>query len=286
MEKKSSPNRSFQFNISSHFKLTIVIIFICLIVFKILNVTRFPGEMVIPDSVLLGSALAFCIYLWVQEIRDRDKLFRMNVELIGLRDKIKTTEMLLYEKIENTLEQKHPHLRGHARHVSLLSKEIGKKMNMTHQELEILSAAALLHDIGMMSVPDSIIQKPQALDDLEWVEIKKHPVSSFNFFSPLKHFGAESRIVRQHHERFDGKGYPGQLKGKSIELGARIIAVADAFDAMNSQRIYRGTMLPRKFIVRELRANVGTQFDPQIITAFLQVLNEQPFLWDQNLQPA
>ena len=148
-----------------------------------------------------------------------------------------------------------------------------KKLGCTAEEIEAVRWAALLHDIGKIGVPDRILQKPGPLTDEEWAMMKRHPEIGAEIVAPVKKLARVAPIIRAHHERWDGKGYPQGLKGEEIPLPARILAVVDAYGAMIDDRVYRKGREHRE-VVEELRRCAGTQFDPQVVEAFLQVLGE------------
>jgi putative nucleotidyltransferase with HDIG domain len=159
---------------------------------------------------------------------------------------------------------------GHSRRVCEYSIEIAKRMGCSEAQLKTLSRGALLHDIGKLAVPDSILMKPGPLTSEEWIVMRGHVETGYNLVSriPLLHEVAE--LVFSHHERFDGSGYPRKLRGAQIPLCARVFAVADAFDAMTMPRPYQATRRISQAI-REIRRLTGQQFDPEIVNAFLSV---------------
>jgi HD-GYP domain-containing protein (c-di-GMP phosphodiesterase class II) len=132
---------------------------------------------------------------------------------------------------------------------------------------EHVRTASLLHDLGKVGVRDAILDKPGPLTPEEWTAMRQHPVTGWKILGPLGFLAEEARSVRHHHERFDGGGYPDGLAGNAIPLPARIIAVADAFDAMRTVRPYRPP-LPLEKALAELEGNAGKQFDPTVVDAF------------------
>jgi putative nucleotidyltransferase with HDIG domain len=160
---------------------------------------------------------------------------------------------------------------GHSERVATLALQIGRALNLDVSELENLHRAALLHDIGKLGVPVAVLDKPGELNDEEFRLIKSHPTLGARILEPINAYAEIIPMVLQHHERFDGKGYPDGLRGEEIELGARILAVADVFDALKSDRPYRdGWSLER---VNELILNEGgRQFDPRVVEAFLNIM--------------
>jgi len=142
---------------------------------------------------------------------------------------------------------------------------------MSPQEVEGIEMAAILHDIGKIGVREDILNKPGKLNDEEWEEVKKHPELSYKIISGINFPWEIVPIIYAHHERYDGKGYPAGLKGEEIPLGARIIAVADVYEAMTSDRAYRKGS-SEKVVVEELKRVAGSQLDPEIVAVFIAIL--------------
>lgn len=175
--------------------------------------------------------------------------------------------------IANMIEAKDAYTSGHSNRVAQCSVAIAKRLGLDESELKNINYMALLHDIGKIGVPDVILNKPLPLEDEEFAVIKKHPTIGYDILKnfntiPNMHYGA-----LYHHERYDGKGYPTGLKGEEIPFLARIIAIADAYDAMTSDRAYRKS-LSRETVIEELSKSRGVQFDPQIVDAFVEMLKE------------
>ena len=143
---------------------------------------------------------------------------------------------------------------------------------MSEEDLKRLKLGGLFHDIGKIGVPDSILLKTERLTDDEYSEIKNHPTIGAHILSNATMFQDIIPIVKHHHERYDGKGYPGKLQGEAIPYLARITTIADTFDAMTSNRAYRDP-LSMNFVKSEFEKNSGTQFDPDLISVFLDILN-------------
>jgi HD-GYP domain-containing protein (c-di-GMP phosphodiesterase class II) len=152
--------------------------------------------------------------------------------------------------------------------------EAGRIMKLSAEEIKTLHVGALLHDIGKISISESIINKDSKLTDNEYETMKTHPSRGAAIIEPAKFLREKVPLIKYHHERYDGKGYPEGLKGTDIPLLARIICVADSYDAMTSKRAYRDIM-PREDARNELIRCSGTQFDPQVVTAFLEVLADE-----------
>jgi putative two-component system response regulator len=173
-------------------------------------------------------------------------------------------------------ESKSKYLKGHSQHVAKLSKKIGVEMGLNSDDMEVLKYSATIHDLGKIGVRDAILDKKGKLTEAEWKSIKKHPVIGSAIISRIRLLRLEVPIVRHHHERFDGKGYPDGLKGADIPLASRIIAIADTNDAMVCNRSYRHKMTQEE-AVNEIKRNSGTQFDPDVVKSFLKVIREAGF---------
>jgi putative nucleotidyltransferase with HDIG domain len=169
------------------------------------------------------------------------------------------------------LEALDPYTRGHSEKVSILSKTMGEKLKMGSEELEELERAALFHDIGKLGISQSIIKKTSRLSDEELAIIKTHPAIGAEILEPVTYFSELSPFVKAHHESFDGHGYPEMKEKEGIPLFARIIAIADSYDAMVSDRSYRKG-LTHDVAIAELRKCSGTQFDPRLVELFIETL--------------
>ncbi|MBI5441883.1 MAG: HD domain-containing protein [Deltaproteobacteria bacterium] len=172
------------------------------------------------------------------------------------------------------VEAKDPYTRGHSERVHEISMRIGRALALEPDELEELHWGSLLHDLGKMAVPDAILRKPGGLSKDERTFIQAHPQDSFEILNPIEQLGGAALGARHHHERFDGAGYPSGLKGSKIPLFARIIAVADTFDAMTSSRAYRSGRSVQEALA-ELRRVSGTQLDPEIVDVFIGLCREE-----------
>ena len=195
-----------------------------------------------------------------------------------LSDTYKQLEKAYMESIQTlryTVEAKDTYTRGHSDRVSAISVLIGKELGLSNEDLRRLEIGGLFHDIGKIGVPDSILQKEGKLSENEYSEIKNHPTIGAHILSTASIFQDILPIVKYHHERYDGKGYPEQLSGEKIPFLARITAIADTFDAMTSRRSYRDS-LPIETVISEIEDCKGTQFDPEIATVFINILKNSP----------
>jgi putative nucleotidyltransferase with HDIG domain len=174
--------------------------------------------------------------------------------------------------LASAVDAKDPYTHNHSRNVAAYVTRIASHMKLPPRELSLLNNAALLHDIGKIGIPEAILNKESFLTDEEYDIIKTHPEVGYNILRPVTAFGSFIDAVRYHHERYDGKGYPAGLSGEEIPFHARILAVADCFDAMTSDRVYRKSP-GIDYAIKEIKKNSGTQFDPEVAEEFLSVLN-------------
>jgi diguanylate cyclase (GGDEF)-like protein len=187
------------------------------------------------------------------------------------------TDMLI-----TILETHEPGIRVHCENVRRMSVSLGRAMGMKQDELSDLAEGALLHDIGKLGIPDVVLNKSEAFTDEEWCLMRTHPQIGYSMLKPFRTLSGAARVVLEHHERYDGSGYPFGLKGTEISLLARVFALADAYDAMCTNRIYRKGM-QRDEIVRQIVEGRGQQFDPEIVDIFQANLTR---LWSQLQQTA
>jgi HD-GYP domain-containing protein (c-di-GMP phosphodiesterase class II) len=191
-----------------------------------------------------------------------------------LNDSLEDANVSLTESLVNALDARDPYSGGHSVAVAVYSRDIAVEIGLDPHTVQRIYLAGLLHDVGKIAVPDAILRKPAALTDEEFDEIKKHPVVGEQILAPSAHFQDILPGVRHHHERIDGKGYPDNLRDEEIPLIARIIAVADAYNAMTSDRPYRDAMQPA-LAMRILIQNQGMQHDPFIVSAFHRVIDRK-----------
>ena len=182
---------------------------------------------------------------------------------------LKGTHFDSIKVLTGAIDAKDPHTRGHSDRVRKMSVRIGMKLGLSEKDLESLQYGALLHDIGKIGINDGVLQKPGLLDSHQYKYIQEHPLIGVKIVEGIDFFKDKIPMIRNHHEHYDGGGYPDGLIGEVIPLEARIIAVADAFDAMTSLRPHRMAMLLEDVIV-EMQEEKGKQFDPQILEVFLR----------------
>lgn len=172
----------------------------------------------------------------------------------------------------HALSLKDDETQEHSQRVTKLSLELARKMNYPTRKMKMFEYGAILHDIGKIGVPDSILLKPDKLTDEEFDEIKKHPIYAYNMLSQIEYLNDAVDIPYCHHEKWDGTGYPNQLKGESIPLAARIFAIVDVYDALTSKRHYRKTW-EKENVLQYLRDQSGNHFDPDVVEAFIEIIS-------------
>lgn len=228
------------------------------------------------SGVFVGIAILILLFMnviyTIHIIRDIIK-HQQQEELDKRKKNIEEMSLQLMQMLSTTIEAKDEYTKGHSHRVAEYSVLIARELGWNEKELSNLKNAAHLHDIGKIAIPDTILNKPSKLSEEEFSIIKEHTIIGANILKNISLIDHVQEIVRNHHERYDGNGYPDGLKGKEIPLHARIVAVADSYDAMSSQRIYRNQLPPEK-IIQELENNKGTQFDPEITDIFLKLLSE------------
>lgn len=196
------------------------------------------------------------------------------IENAWLYESIKETYLSTMQSLINALEANDRYTKGHSERVRYLSMELGRHLGLDDRELETLQQAAVLHDIGKIGIDSMILNKEGKLTASEFNLIKAHPLIGEEILCPVEALNGVRITIIQHHERYDGKGYPFGVPGEEISLKARILSVIDTFDAMLSDRPYRRS-LPLIKAKEELRIGSGTQFDPHIVNAFLDMLNKR-----------
>lgn len=200
-----------------------------------------------------------------------------DIENARLYDSLKETFLTTVYTLAETIEKRDPYTGGHTKRVMNYSIAIGKVLGLSEVEIGKLELAAVLHDIGKIGIKDCILLKKRKLTAPEFDEIKMHTIYAEEILNHIKHLRDIIPGVKYHHERYDGTGYPEKLRGDNIDIIARIIAVADAFDAMTTDRPYRkGLSLQMAF--KELRINAGTQFDPEVVKAFFAAYEKDKLL--------
>lgn len=223
----------------------------------------------IPDSSpnIVSLFIYFITYLIITFI---------SAILMSYSQKVKLNYIELTSALANALDTRDPNTRNHSENVSKYSLKIAEKMNLPISTCEIIRVGGLLHDIGKIGIPEHILMKPEKLTDEEYNLIKTHPKIGYDMVKHVSNFHDSGilDIILYHHERYDGKGYLMGLKGDEIPLVARIVAVADTFDAMTSNRVYRNNYTLQDTL-NEISKYKGTQFDPVVVDAFLSLFQEK-----------
>lgn len=208
----------------------------------------------------------------IKSVKQMDEIKRINEKLEDSKEQLERAYLDMVQTLRYTVEAKDSYTRGHSDRVSEYSVLIGEKLGLPAEQIKTLRIGGLFHDIGKIGIPDSILLKPAKLIDEEYSQIKNHPSIGAHILGSAAIFQDIIPIVKHHHERYDGNGYPSKLKGEEIPYLARIAAVADTFDAMTSRRSYRGP-IDVEHVKEEIKRCEGTQFDPQIAEVFIEILN-------------
>lgn len=198
-------------------------------------------------------------------------------ELDQALDSLENAYRSTLQALTAALEARDAETHGHSERVVTFSLRLGREYGLTAPQMKALEFGSLLHDIGKIGVPDAILRKPAKLTDEEWVRMREHPTHGQQILRGIKFLEGPARVVAQHHEKWDGSGYPLGLKAEEIDICARIFSVADAFDAITSDRVYRQGR-PYEAASQELDEWADRQFDPKVVEAFHRVPKED---WDE-----
>lgn len=207
-------------------------------------------------------------------IQSRDAFLNMLEDITESYHELEELFISLVSAMVDTLDAKSPWTKGHSERVAMYAEMIAKEMGFDEDAIKDIHLAGLLHDIGKIGTYDYLLDKPAKLTDEEFAIVKNHPAKGADILKGIKQLKTITPLVRHHHERIDGRGYPDGLKGDAIPLGARILHVADSFDSMTADRPYRPSP-GIKYAVSELEKYSGAQFDPQAVKAFLNVINSR-----------
>jgi response regulator RpfG family c-di-GMP phosphodiesterase len=213
-----------------------------------------------------------------ETVRSRTSELRaLNENLNLMLETLYTNYRATLRSLAKALEARDVETRGHSDRVVAYCLRLGKELGLSHNDLIALEQGALLHDIGKIGVRDAILLKDGPLTEAEWVEMRAHVDHGLEIIDGIDFLSGARAIVGQHHERYDGSGYPDRLRAEAISIHARIFSVADAFDAITSDRPYRASQ-PYNAARAEILAHSGRQFDPKVVTGFLKVPESE---WDQ-----
>ena len=247
------------------------------------------------DALKLGAVDFIAKPLDVVQVRDtvRRALLQAECEkslspntpppLPTVEDVLEATYLNVIKTLCKILVKKDPYTRQHSQHVTHFALLIGKALGFSKEELLVLEQAALLHDIGKIGIPDHILRKEGPLSESEWQVMRQHPDIGQEILEHIQVLHLEQNMVRHHHERYDGKGYPDGLSGEEIPIYSRILSIADSFHAMVSDRPYRKA-LSIGTAVGELEKNSGTQFDPELVAIFVKALEDEGLYQRKNVQ--
>jgi putative nucleotidyltransferase with HDIG domain len=194
--------------------------------------------------------------------------------LTRLYEDLRSTYMRTIRTLAQAIDARDHYTHSHSQNVANYAVVIAREMELSAKEIEILREACELHDLGKIGIEDSILNKPSSLTQDEWAQVKLHPITGAQILEPLTFLNDVIDLVRQHHEHYDGSGYPEGRKGQDILLSARIIHLADAYESMRSARSYRKQPFTKEEAVAEIKRNNGTQFDPQVVDAFMKIVEE------------
>jgi len=267
-------------SVSHGFKIAMVAILFFLVLTRLGLLLYLPKEDVLPDEILLAVFLFIVLYLWFRERKDYHNLLALTRDLDTAYSALKQAHINVITALIKAEEEKDSYTKGHSERVKKISLIIAEEMHLDEKSKKVIARSGILHDIGKIGIADAILNKKGKLTDAEWEIIKSHPAKAIHILGPLKFLAAEKKAILDHHERYDGKGYPSGHRGKEICHEALILAVADAFDAMNSKRAYRDP-LSRKSIIAILRQCRDTQHSAEVVDTFLSLLEKRPELWEK-----
>jgi response regulator RpfG family c-di-GMP phosphodiesterase len=208
------------------------------------------------------------------ETLSREQAVRNRLNGGNHQDGLEEAYLHMAESLALMAEAHEPYARGHSERVSLRAGEIAIQLRCSAEVIKRVKVAATLHDIGKVVIPDQILFKPGPLTPAEYSEVKRHPVAAVGIIQEVSYFEDILAIIESHHEWYNGKGYPKKLKGDEIPLGARIIAVADAYDAMTCPRPYR-SRLSNEEAVQALKKGAAAQWDPRVVEALFKILERE-----------
>jgi HD-GYP domain-containing protein (c-di-GMP phosphodiesterase class II) len=236
----------------------------------------------LPDLPLLalvaGGFIALGIVLVLVVRAPFDRARDQAIDLTEANKRLADATLETFAALGAAVEAKDRYTAGHGLRVTLVSILIGQELGLDQRELDVLRHAATFHDVGKIAVPDDVLHKPGRLTDSEFEAMKVHPAEGARICSKLQVLRPAVPLIRSHHERMDGRGYPDNLVGEQIPLGARIIAVADTWDAITSDRPYREGQ-PAFVALEEIRRCTGAQFDQRVVRAFVEVLAKDPWMF-------
>jgi putative nucleotidyltransferase with HDIG domain len=204
----------------------------------------------------------------LRQVTDQIAVALANARLVQALDRLNVGTL---KALARTVDAKSPWTAGHSQRVTKMATELGRELGLSDETLDVITRGSLLHDIGKIAVPSAILDKPDRLTEAEYAVMKEHPRTGALILEPIVEYHHLIPIVLQHHEWFDGHGYPNGLAGEAISFEARVVAVPDVFDAISSKRPYRDAM-DLKRAVGIIQNGTNTQFDPRVVRAFLALM--------------
>lgn len=231
------------------------------------------GYMVLSRNSFIKNSIIFMMIIWLVVFVG---YLVTKFNLKNYQERQKNDVRIILQSMNtfiSFIDAKDPYTRGHSRRVAMYAAEIAKRMGLPESEVQNIYYAGLLHDAGKISVPDAVLNKPGKLTDEERKTIQSHTVAGGKMLKQLSSIKGIRETALYHHERYDGTGYPEGLQGENIPLYARIVGVADSYDAMSSNRVYR-RHLNKDEIIEEIQQGAGTQFDPDILKYMVDMIND------------
>lgn len=227
------------------------------------------------------------LIVFARELGDLYRLERArSAELERVLASLQETYLATMKSLAQVIEAKDRTTRGHLERTQNFGVALARRIAPSLVDASpTLGYGFFLHDIGKVGIPEHILCKEGPLDDDEWQVMRTHPLIGAQIIAPISFLSGAVELIRHHHERFDGSGYPDALRGEEIPLTARVFALVDSFDAMTSDRPYRGPMQVDRAL-EEIRRGAGTQFDPEVVRVFVRMIEEEPWVGEEDAEPA